>query len=76
MRRIIEKVKARHISATLPFVDFSKAFDSVHTEKMEKILLPYRISKEIVTVTMILYRNTKSIARSPDGDTECFDILT
>ena len=59
MRRIIEEVKARHIPATLPFVDFSKAFDSVHTEKMEKILLDYRISKEIVTVTMIPYRNTK-----------------
>ena len=76
MRRIIEEVKARHIPATLLFVDFSKAFDSVHIEKMEKILLDYRISKEIVTVTMIPYRNTKSIARSPDGDTECFDILT
>ena len=76
MRRIIEEVKARHIPVTLLFVDFSKAFVSIHTEKMEKILLDYRISKEIVTVTMIPYRNTKSIARSPDGDTEYFDILT
>ena len=42
---------------------------------MEKILLAYEIPKEIVTAIMILYRNTKSMVRSPDGDTEFFDIL-
>ena len=68
MRRIIEGVKARQIPATLLFVDFSKAFDSVHGGKMEKILLAYGIPKEIVTAIMILYRNTKSRVRSPDGD--------
>ena len=51
----------------------SKAFDSVHGGKMEKILLAYGIPKEIVTAIMILYRNTKSMVRSPDGDTEFFD---
>ena len=73
VRRIIEGVKARQIPATLLFVDFSKAFDSVHRGKMEKILLAYGIPKEIVTAIMILYRNTKSMVRSPDGDTEFFD---
>ena len=68
VRRIIEGVKARQIPATLLFVDFSKAFDSVHRGKMEKILLAYGIPKEIVTAIMILYRNTKSRVRSPDGD--------
>ena len=75
VRRIIEGVKARQIPATFLFVDFSKAFDSVHREKMEKILLDYGIPKEIVIAIMILYKNTKSMARSPDGDTEFFDVL-
>ena len=75
MRRVIEGVKARQIPATFLFIDFSEAFDSVHREKMEKNLLAYRILKEIVTAIMILYRNTKSMVRSPDGDTEFFDIL-
>ena len=69
VRRIIEGVKARQIPATLLFVDFSKAFDSVHGEKTEKILLAYGIPKEIVTTLMILYRNTKLKVRSPDEDT-------
>ena len=63
------------IPATLLFVDFSKAFDSVHRGKMEKIILAYGIPKEIVTAIMILYRNTKSVVRSQDDDTELFDIL-
>ena len=42
---------------------------------MEKILLAYGIPKEIVAAIMILYRNTKSMVRSPNGDTEFFDIL-
>ena len=75
VRRIIEGVKPTQIPATLLSVDFSKAFDSVHREKMEKILLAYGIPKEIVTAIMILYRNTKSLVRSPEGDTEFFDIL-
>ena len=66
VRRSIEGVKVRQIPATLLFVDFSKAFDSVHREKMGKIILAYVIPKEIVTAIMILYRNTKSMVRSPD----------
>ena len=74
LRRIKEGVKARQIPTTLLFVDFSKVFGSVHREKMEKVLLAYGIPKEIVAAIMILYRNTKSMVRSPDGDTEFFDI--
>ena len=67
VRRIIG-VKARQIPATLLFVDFSKAFGFVHRGKMEKILLAYGKPKEIVTAIMILYRNTQSMVRSPNGD--------
>lgn len=75
IRRIIEGVKARQLPATLLFVDFSKAFDSIHRTKMEKILLAYGIPKETVAAIMILYKNTKALVRSPDGDTEFFEIL-
>ena len=68
VKRIIEGVKARQIPATLLFIDSSKAFDSGYKGKIEKILLAYGIPKEIVAAIMILYRNTKSIVRSPDGD--------
>ena len=42
---------------------------------MEQILLAYGIPKETVAAITILYRNTKVKARSPDGDTEYFDIV-
>ena len=42
---------------------------------MEQILLAYGLPKETVAAIKILYRNTKEKVRSPDGDTEYFDIV-
>ena len=56
-------------------VDFTKAFDFIHRGKMEQILLSYGLPKETVAAITILYRNTKVKVRSPDGDTEYFDIV-
>ena len=75
IRRILGGVRAKNLQATLIFVDFTKAFDSIHRGKMEQILLAYGVPKETVAAITILYRNTKVKARSPDGDTEYFDIV-
>ena len=75
IRRILEGVRAKNLQATLLFVDFTKAFDSIHRGKMEQILLAYGLPKETVAAITILYRNTKVKVRSPDGDTEYFDIV-
>ena len=71
----IEGVRAKNQQVTLIFVDFTKAFDSIHRGKMEQILLAYGLPKETVTAITILYRNTKVKVRSPEGDTEYFDIV-
>ena len=71
IRRILEGVRAKN----LIFVDFTKAFDSIHRGKMEQILLAYGIPKETIAAITILYRNIKVKVRSPDGDTEYFDIV-
>ena len=42
---------------------------------MEQILLAYGLPKEAVAAITILYWNTKVKVRSPDGDTEYFDIV-
>ena len=75
IRKILEGVGTKNLQATLIFVDFTKAFDSIHRGKMEQILLAYGIPKETVAAITILYRNTKVKVRSPDGDTEYFDIV-
>ena len=42
---------------------------------MEQIQLAYGLPEETVAAITILYRNTKVKVRSPDGDTEHFDIV-
>ena len=71
----IDNIKRKNQNVTLLFVDFTKAFDSIHRGKKEQILLAYGLPKETVAAIMILYRNTKVKVRSPDGDTEYFDIV-
>ena len=75
IRRVLEGVRAKNLQATILFVDFTKAFDSIHRGKMAQILLAYGLPKETVAAIMILYRNTKVKVRSPDGDTDNFDIV-
>ena len=65
----------KNLLATLLFVDFTKAFDSIHRGKMQLILLAYGLPKETVAAIIILYSNTKVKVRSPDGDMEYFDIV-
>ena len=73
--RILEGVRAKNLESTILFVDSAKAFDSIHRGKMEQILLANGLPKETFTVIMMLYRNTKVKVRSPDGDTNYFDIV-
>ena len=74
IRRILG-VCAKNLDATILFVDFSKAFDSKHREKMEQILLAYSLPKEIIAAIMMLYKNMKVKVCSPDGNTDYFDIV-
>ena len=69
IHRILEGVHAKNLQATILFVDFTKAFDSIHRGKMEQILLAYSLPKETVTAIMIIYRNTKVKVCSLDGGT-------
>ena len=57
IRRILEGVHAKNLEATELFVDFSKAFDSIHRGKMEQILLAYSLRKETIAAIMMLCRN-------------------
>ena len=76
IRQILEGVCSKNVEATILIVDFFKAFDSIHREKMEQILLTYGLSKETVAAIMMLYKDTKVKVHSPDGETAYFDIVT
>ena len=75
IQRILKGVRARNLQVTILFVDFNRAFDSIHRGKMEQILLAYGLPKETVAAIMIVYRNTKVKVRSPDEDRDYFDTV-
>ena len=75
IHRILKGVCAKNLQATILFLDFTRAFDSIHRGKMEQILHAYSLSKETITAMMMLYRNMKVKVRSLDGDTDYFNIV-
>ena len=75
IHRILEGVHAKNFEATILFINFSKAFDSIHKRKMEQILLSYGLPKETITAIMMLYKNMKVKVCSPDEDTDYLDIV-
>ena len=57
LRRLIEGIKSKKLTAVLTFVDFRKAFDSVHRGKLMEVLYAYGVPNEIVSAINILYTN-------------------
>ena len=53
IRRILDGVRAKNLEATILFVDFSDAFDSIHRGKMEQILLAFGLPKQTVAAIMM-----------------------
>ena len=75
LRRLIEGVKSRKLPAVLTFIDFKKAFDSVHRGKLLKILETYGIPVKIVERIRLMYEKTMAKVLTSDGETELFEIL-
>ena len=75
LRRLIEGVKDKNLEAILIFINFKKAFDTIHRGKMLAILKAYGIPEELVTAISIIYEDTTAKVITPDGETETFNIL-
>ena len=75
LRRVLEGARMKNLPAAMLFIDFKKAFDSIHRGTLMKILLAYGIPKKIVDLIELLHSNTKAQVLTVDGLTEIFDIL-
>ena len=74
LRRVIEGVYSQNRKAIIVFVDFKKAFDSIHRGKMLEILRKYGVPDKLVKAVEQLYLGTFASVLSPDGETDKFEI--
>ena len=74
LRRILEGVNEKNLSAIVTFIDFKKAFDTIHRGKMLKILKAYGIPEIIVDAIQDSYSETRAKVTTPDGETDEFEI--
>ena len=56
------------------FVDFKKAFDSIHRPTMMKILKAYSVPPKLLTAVEEMYDSTRAKVITPDGETDFFEI--
>ena len=75
LRRILEGVKSKNLEAVLLFVDFKKAFDSLHRGILMKIIAAYGVPERMVSLVEALYEDTVASVLTEDGATELFKIL-
>ncbi|XP_072028291.1 uncharacterized protein [Amphiura filiformis] len=60
LRRIIEVVNAKNLPAIITFIDFRKAFDTIHRGKMLQILITYGLPKQIVDTIGRTYKKPRA----------------
>ena len=58
------------------FIDFEKAFDSVHRENIWKIMSSCGIPAKLVTMVQAMYSNRKFSVIDGSGSSEWFDVST
>ena len=75
LHRIIEGIKRNNLKAVFLFVDFNKAFNSIHSGKMMKILRACEIPGQLVNAISKLYEETQAKVLSPNGEADHFEIL-
>ena len=76
LRNIIEQVNEWQATLYLNFIDFEKAFDSIHRGSMWTIMMKYGIPEKIVRMVEIFYQDFQCAVVDQGETCEWFDIKT
>jgi len=72
LRNIIEQSLEHQQDLIINFIDFKKAFDSVHRPSLWKILTNYGIHDQFINIFKALYDNSSCCVKTTNGYTEFF----
>ena len=75
LRRLLEGVSERKLTSVILFIDFKRAFDSLHRGTLMRILRAYGIPEKLVRLIECSYMDTMARVKTEDGLTEAFCIL-
>ncbi|XP_078619529.1 uncharacterized protein LOC144886675 [Branchiostoma floridae x Branchiostoma japonicum] len=76
LRNIIDQCLEYQTPLVLNFIDFKKAFDSIHRTSLWNIARSYGIPGQFVNTFKSLYANSRCCVRTEGGTTDFFDIVT
>ena len=74
LRNVIEQSLEWNASLYTCFVDYEKAFDSVHRETLWRIMQSYRIPSKFIRMVKLFYSNTKCAVIDGAGQSNWFDV--
>ena len=76
LRNIIEQSLEWNASLYLVFVDYEKAFDSIHRETLWKIMRHYGIPEKYIRLVKMFYNSSKCSVITEEGAGPWFDIMS
>ena len=76
LRNILEQVNEWQATFYAHFVDFEKAFDSVHCEGLWRIMKAYSIPDKLIRMVKIMYDDFECSVLEEDEQTRWFKITT
>ena len=76
LRNLLKQSVEWRRQSIINFIDFKKAFDSVHRSVMWKILRSYGIPNKIISIIKLLYEGSSSCVRLRGSNTESFEITS
>ena len=76
LRNIIEQCLEFRSPLFINYIDFKKAFDSIHRHTLWKILEVYGVPRKFIDVIKSLYHESSCCVRTNEGNTHMFNIVS